>query len=328
MTIVAPPRTTSRSSVASSTAPMTCSGTIARSNVSSRIARRSAVRSGTLAHLPKPNRWSTGLASVSGPAAPATMTALRWVTRCLLNATTARRRRNDRRTGLFEHLARREQRVGREAEDVARRRTIGVDDRRRDDHEKLGLERLPPGAGEQRAEDRNIHQVRDTVLDPLPFLGHEPGDDQALAWPHVDRRLDAARAERRDAEARDDYGVGVIEAGHLRPHRQRDQAVVEDFRSEAQTNAELAIRNGDEGLSALARLGNGHGDLAAGEEIPFLAVRRHQVRPRQQSGIAATCLGLDQREKVVGAEVRQGREEIALGRDRDVAGLPVDRIVA
>jgi len=64
-------------SLPSSTAPMTCSGTMTSSKGSSRIARINAVRSGTETARPKPNRWRTVLASVSGPAAPATIIALR-----------------------------------------------------------------------------------------------------------------------------------------------------------------------------------------------------------------------------------------------------------
>src|SRR5215207_7605676 len=252
ITIDDPLRTISFSIVASSTTPMSWSGTMTRSNVSSRSSRRSALKSPTCADLPKPNRWSTVVASASGPAAPATMTALRWVTRSTLRGpTTAWRRRDHRGIGFLEHLARRQQRIGSKTQDVARRRTIRVDDRRRDDHQQFGFERLPACAREKRPENRDVHQVRNTILDPLPLLVHEAGDDQALARPHVDGGLYAARSQRGNPEPSDEDRVRVVEAGHLGTHGQGDQAVVEDLWREPQTNAEFAIADRHERLTAL-----------------------------------------------------------------------------
>ena len=256
---------------------------------------------------PKPNRCRTVLASASGPAAPATMMTLRALT-IYGSVYGVRRPRGGGMTGwfgFFQHLARREARVsGRSRQQVARPRTrcgstiTGVTTT--SSSVSCDCHRVLENSD---AEDRDVHQERNAVPHLLAFLRHQARDDQALVRPHVHRGLDAARAQRRHPEAGDDDRVGVVEARDFRRDHQRDEAVAEDLRREAEPDAELAIEDRDRRSGRPAPAwAIGIGISPPARKVP--SVRLAAIRFGRASRRALPALlGLEQREEIAGAEV-------------------------
>src|SRR5688572_6681920 len=167
-----------------------------------------------------------------------------------------------------------------------RRDLVGVhrfDDVRRDEHDQLRLATEVPHGPEQRPDDREVAKHRRHVLARGDVAVQQPRYRERLALVQFDRRGEVALAQARHLRARDADGGGEIEIAHLRRNLQPNAAVAEDDGEELELYAEVAVLDGDRGFTAHSCLRDRHRELAAREELCFLAADRDQVRLGQHA---------------------------------------------
>src|SRR5262249_50808551 len=127
---------------------------------------------------------------------------------------------------------------------------------------------------------RQVSEARDAAGLAVEGELEQPGDSQRFAPPEVHGPVSASRIQARDRRPAggDDGAGGEVDRTGAGIDGQADDGAVAERGDEAEPYAKLLEGHGD-GRSgpARGRLGYGHGEFAAGEEIRLMSVERHQV---------------------------------------------------
>ena len=151
-------------------------------------------------------------------------------------------------------------------------RSSTPDDARRQHQDDVGLLALLVVLREQPSDDRQVAQAGDAFERRPLFVANQPGEQVGLAVAQADRRVDVARAERRQVVV-----ARAREVAHLELQPQRDVVVVVHPRRDLDVHANGAV--GERGDRLLV-------DAAGGDRRKGHARHRHIVAEPRGRGDA------------------------------------------
>src|SRR4029077_7101642 len=147
---------------------------------------------------------------------------------------------------------------------------------------------------EQLPQYRNIAQSGNALVGDRAAVLDQACYGEALAAGEFDRRVGAPDGQPRNHLSRDENLVGEVELADLGLDAHADAVAGEQRGREGQTDAEVLEFNGDDGTAAIAGLGHGNRELAAGEETRGLAGQGGQIGLSQNRDEPFGCQGIDE----------------------------------